>query len=281
MRLGGDPLAGGQAEPVTFTPEGEHPHWCAVRLDLVVEALHQLNWLEIFGAVEDQGWRFDAPSVVERRIAHILGPFTLRPAAFKIGVERRPDELEVVDHFDERTLGVGRRVKFGVTRNTLRGEVATVRAAGDPDFAVLRPPAPDHLVDDLRHLVNTVHGLTQGGVGFKVLTGHGASIDTATPAGKLVFGIFAALAEFERDLVTERTLAGLASARARGRNGGAPFKMTAAKVRLAMVAMGQPGTKIGELCRELGVTRQTLYRHVGPDGSVRQQGQRLLDGKRH
>ena len=118
------------------------------------------------------------------------------------------------------------------------------------------------------------------GVGFKVLTGHGASIDTTTPAGKLVFGIFAALAEFERDLLAERTLAGLASARARGRNGGAPFKMTAAKVRLAMAAMGQPGTKIGELCRELGVTRQTLYRHVGPDGSVRQQGQRLLDGKR-
>lgn len=138
----------------------------------------------------------------------------------------------------------------------------------------------DRLGRDLRHLVNTVHGLTQGGVGFKVLTGHGASIDTTTPAGKLVFGIFAALAEFERDLLAERTLAGLASARARGRNGGAPFKMTAAKVRLAMAAMGQPGTKIGELCRELGVTRQTLYRHVGPDGSVRQQGQRLLDGKR-
>ena len=114
-----------------------------------------------------------------------------------------------------------------------------------------------------------------------MLTGHGASIDTTTPAGKLVFGIFAALAEFERDLITERTLAGLASARARGRNGGAPFKMTAAKVRLAMAAMGQPGTKIGELCRELGVTRQTLYRHVGPDGSLRKQGQRLLDGGHH
>jgi hypothetical protein len=65
----------------------------------------------------------------------------------------------------------------------------------------------------------------------QVLTGHGASIDTTTPAGKLVFGIFAALAEFERDLISERTKAGLASARARGRRGGAPFKMTAAKVR--------------------------------------------------
>ena len=110
----------------------------------------------------------------------------------------------------------------------------------------------DRLGRNLRHLVNTVHDLTKQGVGFKVLTGHGASIDTTTPAGKLVFGIFAALSEFERELISERTKAGLASARARGRNGGAPFKMTAAKLRLAMASMGQaqdqdrrsmPGTK--------------------------------------
>jgi DNA invertase Pin-like site-specific DNA recombinase len=138
----------------------------------------------------------------------------------------------------------------------------------------------DRLGRDLRHLVNTVHDLTQRGIGFKVLTGHGASIDTTTPAGKLVFGIFAALAEFERELIAERTRAGLASARARGRTGGPPFKMTAAKVRLAMAAMGQPGTKISDLCRELGVTRQTLYRHVGPDGALRHDGRKLLQGKR-
>jgi DNA invertase Pin-like site-specific DNA recombinase len=137
----------------------------------------------------------------------------------------------------------------------------------------------DRLGRDLRHLVNTVHDLTQHGIGFKVLTGHGASIDTTTPAGKLVFGIFAALAEFERALISERTKAGLASARARGRRGGAPFKMTAAKVRLAMAAMGQPETKVSALCRELGVTRQTLYRHVGPDGALRPDGRKLLDGR--
>ena len=138
----------------------------------------------------------------------------------------------------------------------------------------------DRLGRDLRHLVNTVHDLTQRGIGFKVLTGHGASIDTTTPAGKLVFGIFAALAEFERELIAERTKAGLASARARGRTGGPPFKMTAAKVRFAMAVMGQPGTKISDLCRELGVTRQTLYRHVGPDGALRHDGRKLLQGKR-
>jgi len=137
----------------------------------------------------------------------------------------------------------------------------------------------DRLGRDLRHLVNTVHDLAQRGVGFKVLSGHGASIDTTTPAGKLVFGIFAALAEFERELISERTKAGLASARARGRTGGAPYKMTAAKLRLAMASMGRPETKVGVLCNELGITRQTLYRHVAPDGSLREDGEKLLAGK--
>jgi len=77
-------------------------------------------------------------------------------------------------------------------------------------------------------------------------TGHGPS--------PVVFGIFAALAEFERELISERTIAGLASARARGRKGGRPFKMTPAKLRLATASMGQPDTKVGELCTELGIT---------------------------
>jgi DNA invertase Pin-like site-specific DNA recombinase len=136
----------------------------------------------------------------------------------------------------------------------------------------------DRLGRDLRHLVNTVHDLAKRGVGFKVLSGHGASIDTTTPAGKLVFGIFAALAEFERELISERTKAGLASARARGRSGGAPYKMTAAKLRLAMAAMGQPETKVRHLCNELGISRQTLYRHVSPNGDLRDDGKRLLEG---
>lgn len=135
----------------------------------------------------------------------------------------------------------------------------------------------DRLGRDLRHLVNTVHDLTVRGIGFKVLTGHGATIDTTTPGGKLVFGFFGALAEFERELIVERTKAGLAAARARGRYGGRPFKMTAAKLRLAMAAMGKPETNVGELCTELGITRQTLYRHVGPNGALRPDGQKLLN----
>jgi DNA invertase Pin-like site-specific DNA recombinase len=137
----------------------------------------------------------------------------------------------------------------------------------------------DRLGRDLRHLVNIVHDLTARGVGFRVLTGHGAAIDTTTPSGKLVFGIFAALAEFERELIRERTKAGLAAARARGRNGGRKPKMTAAKVRLASAAMGQPETRVAALCRELGVTRQTLYRHVGPNGELRADGLVALSRK--
>ncbi|MBJ3523777.1 recombinase family protein, partial [Salmonella enterica subsp. enterica serovar Rissen] len=113
----------------------------------------------------------------------------------------------------------------------------------------------DRLGRDLRHLINTVHDLTARGTGLKVLTGHGATIDTTTAAGKLVFGIFAALAEFERELIAERTTAGLASARARGRNGGRPYKMTPVKLRLAMASMGQSETKVSTLCQELGITR--------------------------
>src|SRR3546814_120186 len=122
----------------------------------------------------------------------------------------------------------------------------------------------DRLGRNLHHLINTVHDLTARGIGLKVLTGQGAAIDTTSAAGKLVFAIFAALAEFERELISERTVAGLASARARGRKGGRPFKMTATKLRLAMASMGRPETNVGELCEEMNISRQTLYRHVSP-----------------
>lgn len=136
----------------------------------------------------------------------------------------------------------------------------------------------DRLGRVLRHLVNIVHDLTAREVGLKVLTGQGAAVDTTTAQGKLVFGIFAALAEFERELISERTKAGLESARARGRKGGRPFKMTPAKLRLAMASMGQPETNVATLCKELDITRQTLYRHVSPTGELREDGRKLLAG---
>ena len=135
----------------------------------------------------------------------------------------------------------------------------------------------DRLGRNLRHLVNVVHDLTERGIGLKVLSGQGAAIDTTTASGKLVFGIFAALAEFERELISERTVAGLTSARARGRKGGPPYKMTPAKIRLAMASMGQPDTNVSALCKELGITRQTLYRHVSPAGELRPDGAKVLE----
>lgn len=135
----------------------------------------------------------------------------------------------------------------------------------------------DRLGRNLKHLVNSVHDLNKREIGFKVLTGQGAQIDTSTSQGKLVFGIFAALAEFERDLIVERTHAGLTAARARGRKGGARYKMTPAKLRLAIASMGTAQTHVGDLCRELGITRQTLYRHVSPKGELRDDGKKLLE----
>lgn len=154
------------------------------------------------------------------------------------------------------------------------GLAACIKALREGDTLIIWKL--DRLGRNLHHLVNTVHDLTGRGIGLKVLTGHGASIDTTSAAGKLVFGIFAALAEFERELISERTKAGLASARARGRKGGRPYKMTPAKLRLAMAAMGHKETSVSALCEELGITRQTLYRHVSPQGELRPDGAKLL-----
>lgn len=134
----------------------------------------------------------------------------------------------------------------------------------------------DRLGRDLKHLVGTIDNLQKNGVAFKVLTGQGANIDTGTPHGKLIFGIFASLAEFERDLISERTKAGLAAARARGRMGGAKNSLTKAQIRLAQAAMGQKETVISELCKELKISKSTLYRYIDPKGELREHGRKVL-----
>lgn len=135
----------------------------------------------------------------------------------------------------------------------------------------------DRLGRSLPHLIQTVYDLEKRGVGFRVLTG--APIDTTTASGKLVFGIFASLAEFERELIRERTMAGLASARARGRVGGRPRAMTKAKVRLAQAAMGKPETSVAALCEELKVSPATLYQYVSPEGELREAGRKVMEGR--
>lgn len=120
----------------------------------------------------------------------------------------------------------------------------------------------DRLGRSLHHLVETVRGLAERKVGFRVLTGQGANIDTTTATGKLVFGIFAAFAEFERDLISERTRAGLSSARARGRKGGRRRILNATMVAGARARLnaGSADLEVQALATELGVNRTTLWR---------------------
>jgi DNA invertase Pin-like site-specific DNA recombinase len=135
----------------------------------------------------------------------------------------------------------------------------------------------DRLGRDLKHLVTTVRSLSDRGIGLSVLTGQGANIDTTTSSGKLIFGIFAALAEFEGDLIRERTMAGLAAARARGRHGGRKFELTKNQIRLAQSAMANRDTRVAQLCEELDISRATLYRYVGPDGTLRSHALKALE----
>jgi DNA invertase Pin-like site-specific DNA recombinase len=117
----------------------------------------------------------------------------------------------------------------------------------------------DRLGRSLRHLVDTIATLADRGVGFRSLQ---EQVDTTTPGGKLVFHIFAALAEFERDLVRERTTAGLAAARARGRTGGRPPVMTEPKVRLARQMYASRQYTLAAIASALGVSRASIYRHL-------------------
>ena len=134
----------------------------------------------------------------------------------------------------------------------------------------------DRLGRDLKHLIQFVEDLNKRNVGLKVLTGQGAEIDTTTPNGKMIFGIFAVLAEFERDLIAERTKAGLEAARSRGRKGGRPRKMDKATLKMAMSAMSSSESQAKEVAKRLGMTTTTLYVYVNGDGTPKELGQKLL-----
>ena len=138
----------------------------------------------------------------------------------------------------------------------------------------------DRLGRNLKHLVGLIDTLNQRQVGLKVLAGAGAHIDTTTANGRLVFGIFAALAEFEAELIREHTKAGLRAARARGRHGGRPRKMTVTTLKMAMTALAESGSQAKEVASRLGITTSTLYAHVNDDGSPKELGQRLFDNKK-
>lgn len=121
----------------------------------------------------------------------------------------------------------------------------------------------DRLARSLRQLIETVGGLKEAGVGLRSLT---EAIDTTTPGGRLVFHVFASLAEFERELGLERTLAGLDAARARGRKPGRPPKLGPKEIEAAKSMLANPALTANDVCHHLGVTRSTLYRHLRAAG---------------
>lgn len=117
----------------------------------------------------------------------------------------------------------------------------------------------DRLGRSLKHLIETVNELHAKGVGFASLQ---ENIDTTTPGGKLIFHVFGALAEFERELIRERTNAGLKAARARGKNGGRPKKLTPEKIEIAKAMMSDPKINIKTICQTLDISPKTLYRYA-------------------
>jgi len=118
----------------------------------------------------------------------------------------------------------------------------------------------------LKHLIEWLNTLQERGVEFVSLT---EKIDTTTSGGKLIFHMMGALAEFERDLIRERTRAGLAAAHARGRTGGRPRKLkTNSKVALARRMFADKNNSIEEICSTLGISRASLYRYVKEEGKA-------------
>ena len=117
----------------------------------------------------------------------------------------------------------------------------------------------DRLGRSLRHLIDTITALDERGVGFKSLT---ENIDTTTSGGKLVFHIFGALAEFEREIIRERTQAGLQSARSRGKIGGRPKALTPKEVQILRNMAADKSLTVSDICQTLGIGRTTFYRYV-------------------
>jgi DNA invertase Pin-like site-specific DNA recombinase len=117
----------------------------------------------------------------------------------------------------------------------------------------------DRLGRTLRHLIDTVAGLEAQNIGFRSIQ---ESMDTTTSGGKLIFHVFGAMAEFERNVIKERTKAGLAAARARGRMGGRPKKLTTPKARLLIKLYNDKEIPVKDLLATFGIARATLYKIV-------------------
>lgn len=132
----------------------------------------------------------------------------------------------------------------------------------------------DRLGRSLKHLIDTVAVLQEKKIGFRSLT---ENIDTTTQGGKLIFHIFGALAEFERELIRERTRAGLAAARARGRKGGRPSVLDEKKRTLLRQLHADKTTSIADILHTLNISRSTLYRALNSTPTLHQHPETVVD----
>jgi DNA invertase Pin-like site-specific DNA recombinase len=185
-----------------------------------------------------------------RCMAHLLGP--ARVSTLEQNLDLQVDELTAAGCFkvwtDHASGTLGRRPQLDAVLGQLR--------PGDT-LVVWRL---DRLGRSLRHLIEVVTGLDERGVGFRSLR---ESIDTTTAGGRLVFHLFGALAQFEREIIRDRTVAGLTAARARGRHGGRPSKLTAEQVRQARKMYDARELTVEQIGAVLGVSRTWIYRALG------------------
>ena len=180
----------------------------------------------------------------------------------------------------------GELIKFGVDEARIYEDYISSKKEHRPGLAAcmkaLQPSDTlvvwklDRLGRDLKELIAIVEQLQQREIDLKVLTELGAQIDTTSANSRFVFSLFAALAEFERELISERTRAGLAAARARGRLGGRPRKMDAGSIKLAMMAMKDRNAVASQVAGRLGITRNTLYAYVNGDRRLKERGKKIV-----
>ena len=190
----------------------------------------------------------------------------------KIGYARVSTEDQNLDLQREALTAAGcefiheDRLSSAVNGTGRRGLVAALAGCGAGDVLVVWKL--DRLGRSLFDLVELVETLRDKGAGLKALTGHGATIDTTTANGRLIFGIFAALAEFERELIRERTKAGMAAARRRGKHVGRPRALTDAQVQHAMAMVESGRQSVSGMAVLYGCDRKTVERALKRAGSV-------------
>ena len=160
------------------------------------------------------------------------------------------------------------------SRNNLPGWSDCNKVLRDGDLLIVW--RLDRLGRSLQNLVAIVDDLTRRKIGLRILEGQGSNINTSTSEGRMMFNLFAVLAEYERSLISERTKAGLLAARARGRKGGRPWSLTPTQILGLSQAMKDRTAKPCELARELGISVPTIYRYVSETGELREPGIRAL-----